>query len=105
MKFLYSFIMVLFISSLSFAGAKSNCTISIKSHKKNGETLTIVFHTKLKNQKECRTLATMHQKNFTPDTVQSKQVSFGWSGMVEKQKRSAMVARSSRKNFRKRNNF
>ena len=106
MKWVFKFLLVLMVSTAGFAsGAKANCTISIKSYKKTGESLNIVFHTTLRTQSECRTLATMHKQNFTPETVRTKDVNFAWSGVRENTKRKGMVARITKKSFRKKNTY
>ena len=63
----------------SAAQRPQRCAISIRMEKRTGvENLS--FRTALRNENECRTLAQMHEKNFAPNEVLTKKVSYSWLG-------------------------
>ncbi len=47
--------------------------------------MRVSFETKLRSEKECSTLARMHQNNFSPSSIKSKRVSYVYGGSLKKE--------------------
>jgi len=60
--------------------ALENCQIRIKTLQRNGEKHQMTFGTKLNSKRECERLAKMHNRNFDPQMVSNKNVSYRWRG-------------------------
>lgn len=85
-------------SSQALTSLNHSCRIVIQMTKTNGETQNFEFASPLKSKEQCRALAQLHRKNFNPEIVKTKRVSFFWK---KTKKTIPILAKASRKHSRK----
>jgi len=93
-------ILCLLIASQSFPLSSSNhsCRIQIQLEKINGENQQIQFSSNLKTREACQTLAQIHQKNFDPQKIKTKRVTYFWKKVT---KTVPMLAKAPGKRIKK----
>lgn len=77
------FILSVAIPSYSLTSTTHSCRILIQFEKVNGERQEVKFSSDMKSKEACQTLAKIHQKNFDPDKIRTKRVSFFWKKVTK----------------------
>ena len=80
MKLLSLFLLSTLAWQAGAATAIENCPIRIRTQQRNGQKHQMTFGTKLNSKNECQRLAKMHTKNFDPQMIAYKNVSYRWRG-------------------------
>lgn len=58
----------------------AHCAIVVKQLKRSGASEVVAFRSALRSQRECATLAKLHEPNFQPGDVLAKKVTYTWLG-------------------------
>lgn len=89
------------LEASALTSTKHFCQILIHLEKVNGENQNVQFTSPLKTKEECRALAQIHRKNFDPDKIKLKRVSFVWKKSTKSIPMLAKVKGKKQKPFKR----
>lgn len=95
---IWSWLFLVAYPSFALTSSKHSCRILLKIEKVTGEIKDVQFSSNMKTKEACQMLAQIHRKNFDPEIIKSKRVTYIWKKTT---KTIPMLARGPIKKLKK----